>query len=157
MTGIEADVVDGGLVVSREVLKRLDVVVASLHAIPSGVDAVEYWRRSLLSVLRDWPVAVLGHPTDAGWRRVWPPLEYVLEVLDEARSAGVAVELNYHHRDPSPDFIRAAVERGIPLCPNSDAHRLSDIGVYSWHESALRAAGVELERVKWVRLEDLLK
>jgi histidinol phosphatase-like PHP family hydrolase len=165
LAGMEVDVVEGRLVVESGVLRRLDVVVASVHEIPQGVDAAGYWRRCALGAVRSGSARVLGHPTwvygyrvelvegEAGapeGRVVRLPVEHVLEVLDEAREAGVAVELNYHHRDPNPLFVKLAVERGVELVPDSDAHNLSEIGNWSWYEQALRAAGVRPEAVRWL-------
>jgi len=156
LSGMEVDIVEGGeLAVSRELLRRLDVVVASLHSVPSGVSVDEYWRRSLLSAVESGLVTVLGHPTDVGWRKVRPPTEYALEVLDAARAHGVAVELNYHHRDPEPWFLRLAVERGVPLVATSDAHSLSEIGNLWWHRRALESLGLSPAAVNWLR-EDRL-
>lgn len=157
LSGMEVDILDSGrLAVSREILKMLDVVVASIHRVPPGCDVAEYWRRSMLGAIRSGLVDILGHPTDVGWKTVRPPLEYVLEVLDEARSAGVAVELNYHHRDPQPYFLKLAIERRVKLVPNSDAHSLSEIGAFSWHEEIIRSLGYDPSRVNWLELSEAM-
>jgi len=164
LAGMEVDVVDARLIVDSGILRRLDVVVASVHEIPQGVDAVGYWRRCMLGAVRSGLAKVLGHPTwiygyrvevvegvgGSEGRVLRLPTEYVLEVLDEAREAGVAVELNYHHRDPNPLFLKLAVERGVELVPDSDAHNLSEIGNWSWYEQALKAAGVSPVEVRWL-------
>lgn len=164
LTGMEVDVVDGRLVVDSGVLAKLDVVVASMHHLPQGVDAAGYWRRCMLGAIRSGWARVLGHPTwiygyrvevagegaRSEGRVIRLPVEYVLEVLDEARGAGVAVELNYHHRDPHPLLVRLAAERGVELVPDSDAHRLSEIGNWSWYEEALRSAGLSPLQVRWL-------
>jgi len=164
LAGMEVDVVDARLVVDGEILRRLDVVVASVHEIPQGVEAAGYWRRCMLGAVRSGFAKVLGHPTwiygyrveiaeeggGSEGRVLRLPSEYVLEVLDEAREAGVAVELNYHHRDPNPLFLKLAVERGVELAPDSDAHNLSEIGNWSWYEQALRAAGASPAEARWL-------
>ena len=111
----------------------------------------------MLRVVRSGVVAVIGHMTDVGWRVVNPPEEYVLEVLDEARSAGVMVEINYHHRNPQPRYVRLAIERGVKLVPSSDAHSLSEIGVLSWHESVVKPLARDQEAVNWASAWDLLR
>jgi len=151
LTGMEVDIVDWGrLAVDGGTLAGLDVVVASVHIVPPGVDKAEYWRRSVIRAVNSGRVDVLGHPTDVGFSKLQPPEEYVFEVLDVLRSSGVAVELNYHHRDPDTGFLRAAVERGVMLVPSSDAHEIGEIGRLEWHESLLRAARVPPERVRWL-------
>lgn len=158
LSGMEVDIVDSGrLAVSREVLEMLDVVIASIHRVPPECDEAGYWRRSFLGAIRSGAVDILGHPTDVGWRKVRPPLEYVLEVLDEACSSGVAVELNYHHRDPQPYFLKLAIERGVKLVPNSDAHTLSEIGAFSWHEELIRSLGYEPSQVRWLKPSEVVR
>ncbi len=157
LSGMEVDILEGGrLAVSREIVKSLEVIVASLHAVPANVDAVEYWRRSLLNVIKGGYVNILGHPTDLGWRKIDPPVGYVFEVLDEARDAGVAVEINFHHKDPNLSFLKLAVERGVKLVPNSDAHNLSEIGERGWHLERIRAVSPQFDSVNWLRAEDIL-
>lgn len=172
LSGMEVDVVDGRLVVDSGILRRLDSIVASMHKLPRGVDAAGYWRKCMLGAVRSGFARVLGHPTwiygyrveivegeggSEGWV-VRIPVEYLLEVLDEAREAGVAVELNYHHKDPNPLLLKLAVERGVKLVPNSDAHNLSEIGNASWYEQTLRAAGFPSPaEVKWLDPRDLEK
>lgn len=157
LSGIEVDILEGGrLAVSKEVLRSLEIVVASLHAVPANVDAAEYWRRSLLNVIRGGYVNILGHPTDVGWRKIDPPVDYILEVLDEAKEAGVAVEINLHHRDPRLSFLKLAVERGVKLVPNSDAHNLLEIGERKWHLEQVKAVSPQLDSVNWLRVEDIL-
>ncbi|HDD34221.1 MAG TPA: PHP domain-containing protein [Thermofilaceae archaeon] len=150
LSGIEVDIgPEGRLVVERRILEELEVVIASIHRIPVGARVDKYWRRCMLEAVRSGVVAVLGHPTDIGWRKVELPEDYVLEVLDEAVSSGVAIEVNYHHRDPEPYFLELAIKRGVKLIPASDAHRLSEIGLLSWHESftaSLSYAG----RARWM-------
>ncbi|MEM2678367.1 MAG: PHP domain-containing protein [Thermofilaceae archaeon] len=151
LRGMEVDIVEGGrLAVSVSLLKQLDVVVASLHSIPEGTDAVGYWRRSIIRAIESGFATVIGHPTDVGWRKLKPDLEDALEVLDVARSHRVAVELNYHHRDPEPWFLRLAIERSVPLVPTSDAHSLHEIGNFWWHEERIRSAGYDPSHVKWL-------
>lgn len=158
LKGMEVDIVEGGrLAVSTSVLKQLDIIVASLHSIPSGSDVDGYWRKSFIGAVESGFVTVLGHLTDVGWRKVAPPLEYALEVLDVARAHNVAVELNYHHRDPQLWFLRLAVERGVLLVPTSDAHSLSEIGNLWWHKKSVKAIGHDSARVKWLTQDRLTR
>lgn len=164
LAGMEVDIVDGRLIVDAENLRKLDSVVASMHELPQGVDVVGYWRKCMLGAVRSGFARVLGHPTwiygyqlevvegagGAEGRVIRLPVEHVLEVLDEAREAGVAIELNYHHRDPNPLFLKLAVKRNVELVPDSDAHNLSEIGNWGWYEQILKAAGAPPETVKWL-------
>ena len=78
--------------------------------------------------------------------RVRPLIE---KVLDALAASGTALELNTDWRSdpagvmyPSPEILRAAHRRGIPLVIDSDAHAAADVGRF-WPEAkqAARAAG----------------
>lgn len=157
LSGMEVDIIEGGrLAVDREIVKSLEIIVASIHAIPAGVNAVEYWRKSLLKAIKGGYVKVLGHPTDLGWKKIDPPIDYILEVLDEAREAEVAIEMNFHHKDPNSNFLKFAVERKVKLVPDSDAHNLSEIGMRKWHLEQIRVVCSQPDSLNWLKIEDLL-
>ncbi|MEM1509726.1 MAG: PHP domain-containing protein [Thermofilaceae archaeon] len=157
LSGMEVDIIEGGkLAVSREIIKSLEIIVASIHVVPVGVGIIEYWRKSLLKAIKGGYVKVLGHPTDIGWKKIAPPVDYVLEVLDEAREAEVAIEINFHHKDPHLSFLKSAVERKVKLVPNSDAHNLSEIGMRKWHLEQIKIVCSQPDSLNWLKIEDLL-
>ena len=157
LTGMEVDIVqEGRLVVDRRILARLDIVIASIHRVPSMVNVADYWYRSMIRAARSGVVNVIGHPTDVGFIKARLPEEYVLEVLDVLRSNNVAIELNYHHRDPEPYFLKLAVDKGVKIVPTSDAHNLSEIGHLDWHIDTLTRIGIRLENVNWISEEELV-
>lgn len=143
LTGIEAQILpDGKPAVEASLLKEFDVVIGALHGLPSleksetGIQLDEY-ARAILGALEGGWMAILAHATDVAWRKVPVPRDLALKILQTAKNHDIAVELNYHHRDPSQPFVRACVEAGVELAPNSDAHRLDEIGHYDWHRQVL--------------------
>ena len=153
LTGMEVDVLeDGSLAVSDDILKKLDIIVASLHRLREYTP--EEWRKRLVRALYSNYIKVLGHSTDVGWRKLKIPEEYVLEVLDIVKEQNIAVEVNYHHKDPLKYFLKLCIKRGVFLTPTSDAHNLSEIGHLDWHLKYIASLG--LGNVKWLTPEDIL-
>ncbi len=113
---------DGSLDYPDEVLEKLDFVIASLHVSLSQPRAQVTER--LLNALRNPHVDMIGHPSgrllpdrdgaDVDWE----------VVLDTAVSTHTILEINANPRrlDLRDNLVRRAVELGIPLAINCDAH-----------------------------------
>jgi histidinol phosphatase-like PHP family hydrolase len=127
LTGIEVDILEDGALDQREdLLRRLDVVVASVHSqlrMPSGP-----MTRRMVAAVRDPHVTVLGHCTGrllGGGRGRRPESAFDPEaVFGACREAGVAVEINCRpeRRDPPGRLLRLAAEAGCLFAMDSDAH-----------------------------------
>lgn len=154
LSGIEVNVdYDGKPVVDLSILKQFDVVVAAVHKYPRelrGAELYDWWRRILARVAEENFALVLAHPTDIGWFKLRPPLEYCLEVIDAIIENGLVVELNYHHKDPSDYFLKLCIDRGVLITPTSDAHLLSEIGNLEWHKSRVERLGYSVDEVNWL-------
>lgn len=88
LRGVEANITDEGLDISKEKLKELDLVVAALH------DKIESPTERVVEVLKNYPVDIFAHPLN---RKVnsREPLDIDLEKLVEtAVSENVALEIN---------------------------------------------------------------
>ncbi len=123
LTGSEVDIrADGSLDYAEELLRELDVVVASVHS-AMGQDR-ETMTERIIRAMRNPYVTVIGHPTTrlVGQR---PPIEVDMEALFQAAAeTGTAMEIN-----ASPDrmdlrdvHVLRAKEVGVPLMINTDAH-----------------------------------
>jgi DNA polymerase (family X) len=141
--GTEADILaDGSIDYGDEFLDGFDVVVASVHS-RFGLSREEQTRR-LVRAVTNPRVTVLGHPTGR-LLLSRDPIDVDLEsVLDAAAASGCAVEINC-----SPDrldldwrFCRGAVERGIPMAIDPDAHSIGEIGLVPY--------GIGIARKGWV-------
>ncbi len=123
LCGIEVDILeDGSLDISDEVLKQLDIVVASIHT-RFNMKKQEMTKR-IVNALKNPYVNVLGHPTGRmlGER---DPYEFDLEeVINVAIKNKVAFEVNaYPQRlDLSDVYIKRVIEAGCKIAINTDSH-----------------------------------
>ena len=65
---------------------------------------------------------------------------------------GIATEMNYHHRDPSPEFLGKCVKAGVRITPSSDAHILTEIGHFEWFEQLIAEIAIEKEEISWIKI-----
>jgi len=164
LTGIECDIdLDGQPVVSSKVLDDFDVVIGALHGLPSYKPSgdrfaylppeekvLEEYRREVLSALSSGWMKILAHPTDIGWGKILIPDHVQEEVASALSKSKVAVEINFHHKDPSISMLEKCVSHGVLLTPVSDAHSLKEIGRLGWHRSIVAKLGAE--RIIWLTL-----
>jgi putative hydrolase len=126
LTGIEVDILDDGALDQREdLLRQLDLVVASVHSklrMPA-----ESMTRRMLAAVRNPMVDVLGHCTGRmrGGRGTRPESAFDAEaVFTACREHGVAVEINCRpeRMDPPDNLLELAVQIGCLFAIDSDAH-----------------------------------
>jgi len=153
LTGIEAQILpDGRPAVEKSLLKAFDVVIGGLHELPSqgkahGDALLPEYERAVLGALEGGWMLILAHATDVAWEKVSVPEDLARRLAETARDKGVAVELNFHHRDPTLPFLGACVEAGVRVTPTSDAHRLDEIGHYEWHAQMVERLNLSREPV----------
>lgn len=141
--GTEADILaDGAVDFGDEFLEGFDVVVASVHS-RFGLSRDEQTRR-LVRAVRNPRVTVLGHPTGRLLLSRDPIAVDIEAVLDAAAESGCAVEINCspNRLDLDWRYCRGAVERGIPMAIDPDAHSIGEIGLVPY--------GVHVARKGWV-------
>jgi DNA polymerase (family 10) len=123
LCGVEVDIhIDERLDCSDDFLESCDIVVASIHSALQKPAAVQTGR--LLAAINNPHVDVIAHPTGRllGKR---PGYEIDLAVvLDACARTGTAIEVSGQPErlDLDADAIKAAVERGVMLVLNTDAH-----------------------------------
>jgi putative hydrolase len=160
LTGIEVDILEGGALDQREdLLRRLDVVVASVHSklrMPAGPMTTR-----MIAAVRNPHTDVLGHCTGrllAGRGR--PPSAFDAEaVFTACRDHGVAVEINCRpeRQDPPDPLLRLAAEIGCLFAIDTDAHAP---GQLDWLDSGCTRAeklGITPDRVINTRGADDMK
>ncbi len=148
LSGVEANIVfspDGQPVLDLppEVLAKLDIVIASRHAIvrekePAAIKA------TLLAAIHDNKVDVIGHPDrytrldgeqpKEYWQEywaVWP------EVFSTMAKEGKAFDLNMTSQ-PDKRIVKMAAEAGVKFFLNYDAH---DFNQYKWENTESWKAG----------------
>ncbi|MCL4459158.1 MAG: DNA polymerase/3'-5' exonuclease PolX [Chloroflexi bacterium] len=158
LAGIEVDIRgDGTLDYDDEVLQAFDLVSASIH---SGFgQSKERITQRLIGAIQNPYVDVICHPTGRliGKREAY---ELDLEaVLEAAAQTYTALEINAAPDRLDLDDIgaRRAVELGIPLVINTDAHSTSQLGFARYGIATARRGWVDSRSVlNTLPLEQLL-
>ena len=144
LTGSEVDIrVDGSLDYSEELLRELDVVVASIH---SGMgQSNEKMTARIITAMRNPYVTVIGHPTTRllGQRQ---PIEVDMEALFQAAlETGTAMEINAspERLDLKDIHVLRARELGVPLLISTDAHTVESLGTMRFGVAVARRGWCE--------------
>lgn len=149
LTGVELNIGnDGELDYPDELLKRLDLVVASIH---SGMnqDAEQITRRTLAAI-ENPHVDVIAHPTGRILGRRDPFALDIEVVLDAAARTRTAFELNaYPDRlDLRDEHLRLAREKGVLVAIDTDAHAADQLGFMFY--------GVATAQRAWLTPDDVV-
>ena len=148
LKGVEVDILpDGSLDLPVEVLRTMDIVVASLHVELDQPRSVITER--LIRAIENPFVDIIGHPggrlfpmhdiADLDWDRVYRAAAF----------NQVALEINSHKAHPIFDDqkVRAAVGAGVSICLNSDAHATSKLDQSIFGINIARRAGLSKSQV----------
>lgn len=161
LTGIEVDILeDGSLDQERDLLARLDVVVASVHS-KLRMES-EAMTARMVSAVSDPDVDILGHCTGrlvVGRGR--PPSSFDPQAVFGACAAGgTAVEINSRPErlDPPHELLVIARDAGCRFALDTDAHAP---GQLEWLVNGARlavAAGIDAASIiNTASTEDLLQ
>ena len=137
LRGVEANIIDhkGTLDIKDEILKDLDLVIASLHppCVPPG--AVSENTGALIGAMSNPNVKILGHLGDPRY-----PLD-IPAVIKAAKSWNIIIEINNHSLDTRSfrsggadtlrDIIRECIDNEVFLILGSDAHFASKVGDFT--------------------------
>ncbi|MGB9867890.1 MAG: DNA polymerase/3'-5' exonuclease PolX [Bacillota bacterium] len=159
LTGVEVDIKkDGSLDLPDDLLRELDVVVASVHS--SFSLAKEAMTRRIEAAIKNPNVDIIGHPTG---RMLGHRDAYEVDLpalLDQAKAMGCAMEVNSSpdRLDLNDTCVRQAVERGVKIAVNTDAHGLGGLndmilGVYT----ARRGWATKQDVINCMGLDELLE
>jgi DNA polymerase (family 10) len=138
---------DGTLDFSDEILANLDIVVASLHV--SMRQPREKVTERMLTAIRNPHVDIIGHPTNRLIpNRAGSDLD-MDAVFEAAAEHGTALEINANPERLDLDDIHThrAVEMGIPISINTDAHRLEQLDFITFGVDTARRGWVEKQHV----------
>jgi DNA polymerase (family X) len=138
----------GGLDYDRDFLLDFDWCVASIHSLLQRNEAAQTQR--LLTAMEHPAVHAIGHPTG---RKIGLRPGYDIDVdavLDQAAETGTALEINGSPRrlDLGGDLVRRAVDRGVALVVNTDAHTVGELDNAQW--------GVLTAQRGWARAADVV-
>lgn len=157
LLGAEVDILpDGKLDYPDDVLRRFEVVTASVHA--SFKQSRDRMTGRLVDAIANPYVHILGHPTTRliGSRA---PVEFDFEkVVRAAVDTGTALEVNGSplRLDLTDTMARAAIEAGAVLAINSDAHSAAQLELIRFGVYQARRGWVEARSVvntwTWAKL-----
>jgi len=149
LMGSEVDIkTDGSLDYPDEVLKQLDVVIASVH---SGFKMdKETITKRILKALENPYVHALGHPTGRLINEREPYDVDIDRLIEAALKYDKALEVNssYLRLDLKDLHVKKAVEAGVKIIISTDAHRPEGLLQIRY--------GVGTARRGWVQKKDVL-
>jgi DNA polymerase (family 10) len=120
--GIEAEITDDGLGISREWADACELVVAALH--DRADDATE----RMVDAIDEYPVDILAHPTNRLINER-DPMELDIEaVVKAAADNGVAIEINAQPARLDLNWQSVKEHRGaVPFVVSTDAHTTGEL------------------------------
>jgi len=149
LCGVEVDIhIDERLDCADEFLASCDIVVASIHSAlqkPAGVQTAR-----LIAAIDNPHVDVIAHPTG---RLLGKRPGYDIDltaVLEACARTGTAIEVSGQPErlDLDADAIRAALDRGVLLVLNTDAHAHDQIaGLMRYAVGTARRGGATREAI----------
>ena len=149
LSGVEMDILpDGSLNYDDDLLKELDIVIASIHSNFSQPQSKIMER--LKTALKNPYVDIIAHPTGRlVGRRDGYPVDIDL-LIELAKETDTALELNAHPNrlDLSAENIRKAQEAGVKIVINTDAHNIRNLNFMD--------LGVAVARKGWTQTSSVL-
>lgn len=147
--GTEMDInADGSLDYPDEILEQLDFVIASLHV--SLQQEREQITQRLLNAIKNPHVDLIGHPRAQLIGRREPVNADMDAVFAAAKEYNTALEINAnpYRLDLEAQYARRAVEMGIMLSINTDAHQAEQMDLLNY--------GILTARRGWVTAANVL-
>jgi DNA polymerase (family 10) len=146
LAGTEVDILPNGeLDFPDEILQQLDIVVASIHSAFK-----QHPTERIISAMENPYVDIIGHPTG---RLISRREGYEIDldkIIKTAVRTGTALEINaYPDRlDLSDVNARRAIDAGVMLAINTDAHSIDDLSAMKF--------GIATARRGWVGKDNVL-
>jgi len=149
LAGSEVNILpDGSLDYDDELLGQLDWIVASVHT--SFRMSEEEMTERMVTAIENPLVDAIGHPTGRMLGRREPYALDVDRVIAAAARTGTFLEINANpnRRDLSDVHARTAVQAGVKIVIDSDAHRTSTLSLIRY--------GVATARRAWLTKDDVV-
>jgi len=147
--GVEVDIrSDGSLDISDDVLKELDIVVASIH---SGFKQPrKQLTYRMVSAMKNPYVSIIAHPTG---RLIGERDAYDVdmdEIFAIAKKTGTAIEINAYplRLDINDTYAKRAKGMGIPIVIATDTHVTNQFDYMRY--------GISIARRGWLEKDDVL-
>jgi len=145
LVGTECDILpDGSLDYPDEILAECDWVVASVHSAmgPGGKDKLSPTERTIAAIENKY-VSVIGHPTGRLINKRAPMEIDMQQVVEAAARTKTMLEINanWMRLDLKDLHARQALEAGVTLSINTDAHRTQGFDQLRYGVLTARRAG----------------
>jgi len=141
--GIEADILnDGSMDYGDDFLSQFEVVVASIHS-QLNMD-IDKANRRLIKAIENPHTHILGHMTGRLLlSRAGYPIDHKL-IIDACAANGMIIELNANPQRLDMDWtwIPSALEKGVMISINPDAHVRESIHYMQYGVNVARKAGL---------------
>lgn len=149
IVGTEVDIRSSGEIdFPDEILKKMDIVVASIH---SGFrQDKEQITKRLVSAIRNPYVSIIAHPTGRLIGERDPYDVDMNEVFKVAKETGTAIEINAYplRLDLSDIYVKIAREMGVRVVISTDTHVANQFDYMGY--------GVSIARRGWLEKKDVL-
>lgn len=127
LVGCECDIMpDGSMDYPDDILAQCDWVVASIHSAMSSTKSSKKLNptQRTLAAMENPYVSAIGHPTGRLINRRAPMEMDMQAVIETALKTRTFLEINasWHRLDLKDTHIRLAMQAGVPLTINTDAH-----------------------------------
>ena len=147
--GIEGDILkDGQLDYPDEILRELDIVVASIHTGFAGSE--EELTMRIIKAMENPYVDIIGHPTGRLIQRRDPYAVNIERILRAAKDTGTAVEINStpDRLDLCEQHLKMCKALGVKVAINTDAHSTDQLDYMEY--------GVGMARRGWLEDNDVI-
>lgn len=142
--GIESDILgDGSLDYEEDILKRFDLIVASVHS-NLNMDEDKAMMR-LIRAIENPYTRILGHPTGRLLlARQGYPIDH-RKIIDACASNGVVIELNANSLRLDIDYkwLDYCMEKNVLVAINPDAHSRPQVDYVKYGVYAARKGGLK--------------
>jgi DNA polymerase (family X) len=149
LSGAEVNIMkDGSLDIPNNILDKLDIVGAAIHS--NFAQPVEVQTDRLIKAAQNPSVDIIFHPTGRIINiREWYPVN-IEKLISVAKDTSTILEVDAHYNrlDLKDDYIRMAIQDGVKLVINTDAHH--------YLHFAFLMFGIGQARRGWAKQEDIL-
>lgn len=143
LRGVEANILDynGKLDISNDYLKKLDIVIASLHEVCINSGGIDKNTNAVLKAMENKYVDIIAHPGNPAF-----PLHYE-QIVRKAKETDTLIEINNSSfvssrvgsLDNCIEIARLCKEHEVMITVGSDAHIAFDVGRFDKAVEVLKA------------------
>lgn len=153
LKGVELNILDkdGTIDLKEKTLKRLDIIIASLHPPCIAPMSMEENTQALINTMKNPLINIIGHPGDPRY-----PID-IKKVVSYARDTNTILEVNNASlapnnsraggRDIILEIIKECKRQGLPIILGSDSHFYTYIGNFEYADELIKEANMPPELI----------